>query len=686
MASFFSSNVKANEPIAEKRPYQHVKFNSKRSDPYFWLRNKTDPKVIEYLKAENDYLAQVLKPTESLQEKLFLEMKAKIKEEDSTAPYKWKDYEYYSKTKANEEHSQYFRKGALGEELLLNVNEIAKGFDYTYVTFPKFHIDQNLFAYAIDQKGDRIYTLYFRNQKEKKNLDSKIEHFTGDFEWADSGRVIYYTKPDDTLRADKLYRFDLETQKHTLLYTEKDEKFEIVLSKSLFGKFIYLTSASSQTSEVRVIRSDNSSAKLNIFSPRKKNVLYYAVEDEERFYIITNDKAENFKVMTTPFNKTEIKHWKELIPYQKSVYIENFLVFKDHLIISKRINGLAELEVRKKSEAQTPGEKIKFPDPVYTVTLGSNYEYNANAVRYEFESLNRPYSIFDYSFAQKDSLIVKEKEVKKFKTNDYLSERIWAKGHDGKLIPISLVYKKGFLKNSEAPLMAYAYGSYGASTDPYFSIPRLSLLDRGFVYAIIHVRGGSELGYGWYLDGKLLKKKNTFLDFISGVEHLITEKYASSQKVFASGGSAGGLLMGAVLNMKPELFTGVIADVPFVDVVTTMLDSTIPLTTGEYEEWGNPNDKKYYNYMLSYSPYDNIAPKAYPHIMVTTGLNDTQVPYWEPAKMVAKMRDQRTDKSKMLILKTEMEVGHGGKNGRYDYLKEDAISFAFIFKILGINN
>lgn len=678
-------SLSANEPVAEKRPHNHIKFNQKRSDPYFWLRNKSDPKVIDYLKAENSYLELVLKSTESLQEKLFLEMKAKIKEEDVTAPYKWKDYEYYSKTKAGEEHSQYFRSGAQGEELLINVNDIAKGFDYTYVTFPKFHPDQNLFAYAVDQKGDRFYTLYFRNQKEQKNLDFKIENFTGDFEWADAGKVIYYTKPDETLRADKLYRFDLETQKHTLLYTEKDEKFELALSKSLYGKYIYLTIASSQTSEVRAIQSGSIDGKLKLFSPRKKNTLYYVIDDEERFYIITNDQAENFKVMTTSFEKTEKKNWKEFIPYQKINYIEGILVFKDYLVIAQRKEGLTELEVRKKSEAQIKGDLIKFPDPTYTVSIGSNYEYASSFIRYEFESLNRPYSIFDYSFTQKDSLVVKEKEVKNFKSDEYISERIWAKGHDQKLIPISLVYKKGFQRNSEAPLLAYAYGSYGASTDPYFSIPRLSLLDRGFVYAIIHVRGGSELGYGWYLDGKLLKKKNSFLDFISGVEHLIAEKYSSPQKVFANGGSAGGLLMGGVLNLKPELFTGVIADVPFVDVVTTMLDSTIPLTTGEYEEWGNPNEKKFYNYMLSYSPYDNIAPKAYPHIMVTTGLNDTQVPYWEPAKMVAKLRDQRTDKSKILVLKTEMEVGHGGKNGRYDYLKEDAISFAFIFKILGID-
>ena len=464
----FNNSLLANEPIAEKRPYNHIKFKHKRSDPYFWLRNKSDPKVIDYLKAENSYLAQVLKPTEPLQEKLFLEMKAKIKEEDMTAPYKWKDYEYYSKTKAGEEHSQFFRSGAQGEELLINVNELAKGFDYTYVTFPKFHPDQNLFAYAVDQKGDRFYTLYFRNQKEQKNLDFKIENFTGDFEWADSGKVIYYTKPDDTLRADKLYRFDLETQKHTLLYTEKDEKFELSMSKSLYGKYIYLTIASSQTSEVRILLSDSQDSQLKLFSPRKKNVLYYVNEDEERFYIITNDQAENFKVMTTSFEKTESKNWKDLIPYQKNNYIEGILVFKDYVVLSQRKDGLTEIEVRKKSEVQNKGELIKFPDPAYTVSIGSNYEYSSSFIRYEFESLNRPYSIFDYSFTQKDSMIVKEKEVKKFKSDEYISERIWAKGHDQKLIPISLVYKKGFQRNSEAPLLAYAYGSYGFEYRPLF--------------------------------------------------------------------------------------------------------------------------------------------------------------------------------------------------------------------------
>ena len=682
------SGLLAKEPNATKKAHILKKHGDQRIDNYFWLKNKSSPEVLDYLKSENAYTKEVMSDTEKLRDSLYLEMRARIKEEDTSVPYKKGDYEYFYKTIKNEQYPVYLRRSLVrkdAEEILLDVNQMAKGYDSFHVTQPDFYEDQEIFAYAVDTKGDRVNTIYFKDQKSGKILDQKIENVTGDFVWAKSKKIIFYTKQDPkTLRSEKVFRYDLETKKSTLIYVEKDEKFEVGIYKTLADKFIYITINSSLTSEIRYLNSENPTGQFKIFQKRQKDVIYGVSENDQNFFITTNDKARNFRIMQTDFGHTGKIHWKELVPHRPDVLIEGLLVFKDYYVISERSNGLTQIQVRKSGE--TTGHYIDFLDPAYTVALSRNEDYQASFVRYEFESMNRPSSIFDFTFETKKSELKKEKEVIGYQSDNYMSKRMMATAKDGTKIPISLVYSKKLALDGTNPLFVYGYGSYGMSTDPYFSSARVSLLDRGFVFAIIHVRGGSEMGRYWYEDGKFLKKKNTFTDFIDGTEFLLKEKMGSPSKVFANGGSAGGLLMGAVMNIRPDLYTGIIADVPFVDVVTTMLDSSLPLTTGEYEEWGNPNDKQYYDYMKSYSPYDNVTVQDYPHLLVTTGLNDSQVSYWEPAKWVAKLRELRSNQSKLLLLKIEMEVGHGGKSGRFEYLKEEAFSDAFIFKILNIKN
>ncbi len=678
------TNVFAAEPVAEKIPTKLKKHGDTRIDNYFWMRKKTDPKVMEYLLAENNYREEMLKDTDELQDKLFLEMKARVKEEDQSVPYKDGDYMYYSKMLPGKEHSIEYRKGIAPnslEEVILDVNELAKDSDTIYVSPPAFHPDQNLFAYAVDLKGDRIFTIYFKDQKANKLLDRKIEHVTGEMVWAESGKVLFYGKQDPvTLRANRIYRYDVNSGISTLVYEEKDEKREVTVYKTLTKKYIFLLTSSTLSSEVLYIPSDKPVSKFKVFHAREKDHLYSVYDGGDVFYVLTNWKAKNFRLMQVDLKKTQKKNWKELIPHRTDVLIDGVRVFKDYMVISERTNGLTQLNVMKRGE--TKGEYINFPDPAYSVGVGDNAEYDTTFFRYDFASMNRPYSIFDYDFKTKESKLQKEKEVPTYNSSNYVSERIFIKARDGVQVPVSIVYKKGLKKDGSAPILVYGYGSYGMSTDPYFSSVKVSLLDRGFVYAIIHVRGGMEMGKAWYEDGKFFKKKNTFTDFIDATEALINLKYANPKKVYANGGSAGGLLMGAILNMRPDLYDGVVADVPFVDVVTTMLDSSIPLTTGEYEEWGNPNNKKYYNYMKSYSPYDNVVAAKYPNILVTTGINDSQVAYWEPSKWVAKLRDLRTDKSKILVMKIEMGAGHGGKSGRFEYLRDEALSTAFILKLV----
>ncbi|MBY0414311.1 MAG: S9 family peptidase, partial [Bdellovibrionales bacterium] len=615
------------------------------------------------------------------------EMRSRIKEEDQSVPMKKGDYLYYSKTLKDHEYPIYCRKKNVEgstEEILVDVNELGKGFDTINVPFPGLHFEQNLMAYAVDTKGDRIFNIYFKDLKTGKLLDQKIEHVTENFVWAEAGRVLYYVKHDPTtLRANQVFKYDLDTKNNILIYEEKDEKFEVMVYKTEARHFIFITSNSTLSSEVRFALASDLKAKFKVISPREKNLEYRVSDGVEDLYILTNWNAKNFRVMKVGASNPEKKNWQEVIAHRGDVFIEGLDVFKDYLSISERSKGLTQINVLKRKDLI--GCYINFPDAAYTVSAGGSLEYDNKLIRYEFESMNRPSSVFEFDVEKKESKLLKEKMIPTYDSSKYTSERVFAMATDGTQIPVSIVYKKGLNKDGSAPLFVYGYGSYGMSTDPYFSSARVSLLDRGFVFAIIHVRGGSEMGRGWYDDGKFFKKKNTFSDFISGTEFLTKEKYADPRKVFANGGSAGGLLMGAIVNMRPDLYRGVIADVPFVDVVTTMLDSSLPLTTGEYEEWGNPNNKKYYEYMKSYAPYDNVSAQDYPNLLVTTGLNDSQVPFWEPTKWVSKIRELRTDKSKLLLMKIEMDVGHGGKSGRFEYLRDEALSYAFIFKILGIN-
>lgn len=672
-------------PIAEKVPTKLKKHGDTRIDNYFWMRQKNE-KVIKHLKAENVYTEEVMKDTKDLQAKLYEEMKGRIKEEDETVPYKDGGYLYYSKTQKGDEYSIYCRKkDAMGsfEQVLLNVNQMAIGLDFIRVTFPKFHPNDQLFAYAVDTKGDRVFTIFFKDMNTGLILDQKIENVTRNFTWAMTGKVLFYAKHDQkTLRSDKIYKYDLDTGKHKLVFSEKDEKFEAMVYKTQAEKHIFISSDSTLSSEVHYIPADQPNAKFKVIAKREKNHEYSVFDSVDRFYIRTNWNAKNFRIMETTLKNPSKKSWTEVVAHRVDTYVEGLDVFKDYVVLSERNNGLTKINVLKKGEKT--GTYISFPDPAYTVSVDDNAEYDVTKVRYTFLSMNRPYSVFDFDILNNKSTLLKEKEVPGYKSSDYTSERVFATATDGTKIPVSLVYKNGTKKDGTAPLFVYGYGSYGISMDPYFSPVRVSLLDRGFVFAIIHIRGGQEMGRAWYDDGKFFKKKNTFTDFISGTEYLVKEKYGNPKKVFANGGSAGGLLMGAVMNMRPDLYNGVIADVPFVDIVTTMLDSSLPLTTGEYEEWGNPNNKKYYEYMKSYSPYDNVTAQAYPNLLVTTGLNDSQVPFWEPTKWVQKIRELRTDKTKLLMMKVELEVGHGGKSGRFEYLHEEALSFAFILKLAGI--
>ena len=683
--NLMATNIQA--PIAEKIPTKLKKHGDTRIDNYFWMKDKNNPKVINHLKSENAYTEVMLNDTLDLQTKLFNEMKARVKEEDETVPYKDGGYLYYSRTQKGDEYSIYCRKkDTIGsfEQILLNVNKLAEGKDFIRVSFPRFHSNEQLFAYSVDTKGDRFFTIFFKDMNTGLVLDQKIENVTSNFTWAESGKVLFYAKQDPkTLRSDKIYKYDLETGKHKLVYTEKDEKFDVRVYKTQAKKHIFISSDSSLSSEVHYILADKPNAKFKLIAKRQKNIEYSVNDGIDRFYIRTNWNAKNFRVMETTLKDTSKQKWTEAVAHRSDVYIDDLDVFKDYLVLSERSNGLQKINVLNKG--QKNGTYISFPDPAYTVELDTNAEYDANKIRYYFISMNRPYSVYDFDIKKNESNLLKEKEVPTYNSSNYTSERIFATASDGTKIPVSIVYKNTTKKDGTAPLLVYGYASYGVSSDPYFSSVRVSLLDRGFVFAIIHARGGQEMGRDWYEDGKFFKKKNTFTDFIAGTEYLIKEKYGNPKKVYANGGSAGGLLMGAIMNMRPDLYDGIIANVPFVDVLTTMLDSSLPLTTGEYEEWGNPNKKDYYEYMKSYSPYDNVTAKAYPNLFVTTGLNDSQVPFWEPTKWVQKIREMRTDKSKLLLMKVELEVGHGGKSGRFEYLHEEALSYAFILKLAKMN-
>lgn len=659
-----------------------------RIDPYYWLNERENPEVIAYLEAENQYTDFMMKDTEELQKNLFEEIKARIKEEDESVPYKYNGYWYITRYEKGGEYPIYTRKkGDLKaeEEILLNVNDMAKPYSYFHVNGLNISENNQLLAFGQDTVSRRIYTIQVKDLKTGELLPDKLENTTGGSVWAADNKTLFYTRKDETLRAYQIWKHVLGTpqSQDELVFEEKDDTFDTFVYKTKSRRFIIIGSSSTVSNEYRFIPADQPNAKWQIFQKRERDLEYGIEHFGDYFYIYTNkDKATNFKLMKTPVNKTEKKNWVDVIPHRPDVFLEEFEIFQDYLVLEERYNGLTRLNIR--SWDGKVNYYLPFQEEVYSAYIGNNPDFDSEILRYGYTSMTTPNSVIDFNMKDQTHEVKKEQEILgDFKKENYITKRIWVPARDGVKVPVSIVYRKDTPINSNTPLLLYAYGSYGSNMDVYFSTSRLSLLDRGFIYAIAHIRGGQELGRQWYEDGKMLKKKNTFNDFVDVSNYLIHNNYTSAEHLYAMGGSAGGLLMGAVINQAPELYKGVIAQVPFVDVVTTMLDESIPLTTGEYDEWGNPNDKKYYDYMKSYSPYDNIERKAYPNMLVTTGLHDSQVQYWEPAKWVAKLRDMKTDNN-LLLLKTDMETGHGGASGRFEALKEVALEYAFIFKLEGI--
>jgi len=687
----FSQEKKAEEikpPVAKKIKKELTLHGDTRIDDYYWLKERDNPEVIDYLEAENEYLKTVLKHTEPLKEKLYDEIIGRIKQTDMSVPYKEQGYYYYTRYEEAKEYPIYCRKkGSLEaeEEILLNVNEMAEGYKFFHVAGFTVSYDNNLIAYGVDTVSRRKYTIYFKNLKTGEILKDQIPITSGSAAWANDNKTVFYAARDEeTLRPYKIMKHVLGTDVSTdkEIFNEPDVTFNTYVYQSKSKKFIFIVSYHTLYSEYRFLAADNPEGEFKIFQPREKDLLYGIDHYQDKFYIRTNLEAKNFRLMETPIDKTTKENWKEVIPHRKDVLLEQFEVFKDFLVVNERKNGLTNLRIIKWDDQSD--HYLDFGEEAYVAYIAHNPEFDTDLLRFGYMSLTTPNSVFDYNMKTKEKELLKQQEVVgDFDPKNYKTERLYATAKDGIKIPISLVYRKGFEKNGDNPCLLYGYGSYGASMDPYFSSIRLSLLDRGFVFAIAHIRGGQEMGRWWYEDGKLLKKKNTFTDFIACAEHLIAEKFTSAEKLFANGASAGGLLMGAVVNMRPDLFKGIIAGVPWVDVITTMLDDSIPLTTAEFDEWGDPKKKEYYDYMLSYSPYDNVEAKDYPAMMVTTGLHDSQVQYFEPAKWVAKLRALKTDNN-LIILDTDMTSGHGGASGRFQRYKRTALMYTFMLDQLGI--
>lgn len=678
---------KIKPPIAKKIKKELIKHGDTRIDNYFWLRERENPEVISYLKAENAYLKETLKHTDDFQEKLFKEIVGRIKKDDSSVPYRKNGYFYYTRYEKEKEYPIYCRKkeNMKGkEEVLLNVNNMAEGHKFYRVTGLSISPDNNKLSYGVDTISRRKYSIFIKDLKTGKILPDKIINTTGRAVWAEDNKTMFYTAKDKTLRAYKIFRHQLggNTNEDKEIYHEKDPTFSTYVSRTKSDKYIMIASYSTLSTEFRFIKAEDPGQEFKIIHPREKDLEYSVDHFEGNFYIKTNYKAKNFRLMSTPVNKTSKSDWKEIIPHRKDVFLTDFEIFRDFLVLSERKNGLINLRVIKWKDKSE--HYLNFGEEAYSAYISYNPEFKTNQLRYGYSSMTTPGSTYDYNMEKRTKKLLKQQEViGDFKPENYKTERHYALAKDGAKIPISLVYRTGMKKDGKNPLLLYGYGSYGASMSAYFSSVRLSLLDRGFVYAIAHIRGGQEMGRYWYEDGKLLKKKNTFTDFIDCAEYLIGKKFTTPGKLFAMGGSAGGLLMGAIVNMRPDLFKGIVAGVPWVDVITTMLDDTIPLTTSEYDEWGDPNKKEYYDYMLSYSPYDNVGKKNFPSMLVTTGLHDSQVQYWEPAKWVAKIRANKTDDN-ILLLHTNMDAGHGGVSGRFRRYRETALEYAFMFDLMGI--
>ena len=674
-------------PIAKIIPKTLDKFGDVRIDNYFWLNDRENPEVIDYLNKENAYYKKMTAHTKTFQKELFEEMKARIKEDDESVPYLYNGYYYITRFETGENYPIYSRKkGSLSakEEILFDCNKLAKGQPYFQLGGLSISPDNKLAVFSLDIVGRRIYDIQVKDLETGKILSDKIEKVSGNAVWANDNQTIFYSSQDEiTLRSDKIFKHKLGTKQadDVLVYFEKDETFNVEVAKSKSRKYLAIESGSTLTTEYQILEADNPDGKFRIFQKRVRGLEYSINHYGDSFYIMTNaDKATNFKLMKTLETATSKENWTEVVPHREDVLLEDIEIFKDFLVVEERTNGLNKIRIMPWSG---DGEYyLPFESETYTAYTSTNVDFDTDILRYSYQSMTTPSSVIDFNMKTKTKEIKKEQQVLggKFDKNNYTEERIWATAKDGTKVPISMVYKKGLKKDGENPLLLYAYGSYGHSMDATFSSTRLTLLDRGFVFAIAHIRGGEDLGRQWYEDGKLLKKKNTFTDFIDCSKFLIEQKYTSPEHLYAEGGSAGGLLMGAIVNLAPELYHGIIAQVPFVDVITTMLDESIPLTTGEYDEWGNPNVKKYYNYMASYSPYDNVKKQKYPNMYVSTGLHDSQVQYWEPAKWVAKLRSIKMDDS-VLFLDTNMKAGHGGASGRFEAIKELAKEYCFLLDL-----
>ena len=670
-----------------------------RKDPYFWMRLTDEQKleknpdeqtqrVLDYLEAENAYTETVMADTEELQEELYNEIVGRIKQTDESVPYFKNGYWYYTRYEQGKEYPIYARKkGSMDaeEQILINANERAKGHGYYHVTGLTVSPDNKILAFGEDTLSRRVYHIQFLDLETGELLDDKLDNTTGGGAWANDNKTFFYTtKNKVSLLSEKIYRHTLgeDTANDELVYHEKDPSFYIGVGKSKSDEYIFIFTGSTLTSDYHILKADDPNRKFRQFTPREEGLEYSIDHYKDKFYVVTNLDAKNFRLMETPEDATAKKNWKEVIPHRENVLLEGIEVFDNFLVVNERGNALTQLRIIDQEDGEE--HYLQFEEPAYVAYFSVNPEFDTNKLRYIYSSFTTPVSTIEYNMETGEKDVLKVQEViGGHDPSNYVTERFFAEARDGVKVPVTVVYKKTTEKSADTPLLLYAYGSYGSSTDPYFNSARLSLLDRGFIFATAHVRGGQEMGREWYEEGKMFKKKNTFNDFIDVADHLIKNNYTSADHLYAQGGSAGGLLMGAVANMAPQKFNGIIAGVPFVDVISTMMDETIPLTTNEFDEWGNPKNKASYDYMLSYSPYDNVSEQEYPHMLVTTGLFDSQVQYWEPAKWVAKLRDKKTGDN-LLLLDTNMEAGHGGASGRFERYKEVALEYAFLLKLEGM--
>ena len=698
ISSLFSCDTKTQKPmpelpkvpLANQIPKKLTIHDDVRIDEFYWLNDRENPKVIDYLNQENDYYNARTAKTKDFQVSLFDEMKSRIKEDDSSVPYKYNGYWYITKFEKGKDYPIYTRKKETleaAEELLFDCNVMAKDYSYFRLVGLNVSPDNNMISYGVDTTGRRQYKLHIKDLKTNQVFEEEISNTTGGSTWANDNKTLFYSLKDETtLRSKAVYKHLLNTDPKLdeLTYEELDDTFGVSVYKTKSKKYLVIASYSTLTSEYQILNADTPNGNFKVFQPRTRGLEYGISHFEDYFYVVSNaDGAQNFKLSKTSELKTEKKYWKDVIPHREAVLLEDIEIFKDFLVVLERENGLNKIHIKRWDGSDS--FYLPFESETYTAYTTTNIDFETTILRYSFQSLTTPSSVIDFDMVTKTKSVKKEQEVlgSKFKKENYTSERVWANTFDGTQVPISIVRHINTKKSAKTPLILYAYGSYGSTIDPYFSTVRLSLLDRGFIFAIAHIRGGEYLGRHWYEDGKLLNKKNTFSDFVDCSKYLIKNNYTSAEHHYAMGGSAGGLLMGAIINLAPELYNGVVAQVPFVDVVTTMLDDSIPLTTGEYDEWGNPNQKGYYDYMKSYSPYDNISNKRYPNMLVTSGLHDSQVQYWEPTKWVARLRLQSKNTSQ-LFLKTNMKAGHGGASGRFEALKEVSAEYAFILALESI--